>query len=135
VLRVARVAHRDDEVVLDVLVGEHRGARRDPSHQRDDDALGAVGVGQRHGPGLGRVLGQEASALEVRQLRVNARGGREPHGLADFADGGRITAPVDGGGDEVHDPALPGGERSGLGCLGRVAGVHGVHGVHVGASF
>ena len=110
VLGVAGEPHRDHEVVLDVLFGEGGRPGSDPAEQRHDDPFRPRRVRKGHRPGLRRVLVQQPASLEVRELRVDARGGREAHRLPDLADGGGVAALPDGGPDEVQDPLLAGGE-------------------------
>ena len=70
-LRVAGVPHLDDEVVLDVLLRENGCPRRDPSDERHDHPLGVWTPASSRGAWSG--LSSRAPALEVRELRVDAR--------------------------------------------------------------
>ena len=90
-------------------VGQDGGAGRDPPEQRHHGAVD-LRLGQRHRPGLGRVLRQQALALEVGELRVDARGRGQTDRLADLADRGRVAAGADGLRDDVEDPLLPGSD-------------------------
>ena len=90
-----------------MLRGEHGGAGRDPADDGHGHAVGPRLV-RADRAGLRRVLVEQASTLEVRQLGVNARGRGQPDGLADLTDGGGVAPLSNGLRDEVQDPALPG---------------------------
>src|SRR6185436_7624248 len=60
---------------------------------------------------LRRVALDEARALEVREVSVNGRGGREANRLADLADGRRVPVRVRVLRQEVENLALPLGEQ------------------------
>ena len=93
------------QVLLDVLIGEDRRPGGDaPDHRHRHRRRARLGEG--HGSGLGRVLSQEALALEVRELRVHARRRREPDGLADLADRRRVPPLAHGLRDDLEDPLL-----------------------------
>jgi hypothetical protein len=89
-----------------VLGGEDGGAGGDPAEDGDDRSLHSRLV-DLDGPWLGRILVQEALALQVRELAVDAGRGGQSHRLADLPHGGRIAALAHGLTDELEDPLLP----------------------------
>src|ERR1019366_3364994 len=114
VLAARDLGHR--HVLLDVLLRQHRLTGGHRAEQREafraHDAADAVHraphrpVQQLDGPGLRGVAPQKADLLQVGQMRVHGRRGRQAHRLADVAHRGRVA--VLGGvlADEVEDLLL-----------------------------
>ena len=138
-----RCRHLD--VVLDVLLGEHRLARGDSAHHGQPgphDATHAL-HGAAHRPveeldraRLGRVAPQQPDLLQVGQVGVHRRGRRQPDGLADVPHRGRVSVLGRVLADEVVDLLLalrqlladvhvaqaPSGARGTNMCSGSLAG-------------
>ncbi len=119
----------DPELVLDVLLGQERSARRDLAEERQPVLLDRRLFAARLAPvadqveraWLRRVAAQEAGALEIREMCVDRGGGGEPDGLADLTHGRGIAVPVDVVDEELPDLLLPCGEHRA--SLVRAAGV------------
>jgi hypothetical protein len=107
---LARLAPRQVRhlhVLLDVLLGQDRLAGRDVADQRQprpdraahavDHVLHGTGeilthaVQQLDGARLGRIAAQQPEPLEVGEMRVDGRRGRQADGLADVPDGRRVA--------------------------------------------
>src|SRR4051812_20184319 len=114
VLAAGDLRHLD--VVLDVLLREQRLARGDVADQRDagglDDRLHGVRRGGRRaiqqldGPRLRRIAPQQTNLLQVRQVRVDRGGRREPDRLPDVPHRRRIAVARGVLFDEVEDLLL-----------------------------
>jgi hypothetical protein len=87
-----------------------------PCRARRRDAADRA-IEQLDGARLGRIAAQQAGLLEVRQVRVDGRGGRQPDRLADVAHGGRIAVARRVLLDELEDLLLALGEVHGGGSL------------------
>ena len=104
------------DVLLDVLLGEHRLAGGDRAEQRQPfgrpmpriaaDGVADRAVEQLDRARLGRVAPQQADPLEVRQVRMHRRRRREPDRLPDVAHRRRIAVPRRVPADEVEDLLL-----------------------------
>ena len=81
-------------------------------HRRDllRDGGGIRPLHQGQGPALAPVLAQVAQLLQMLNMKMHGGGGLQPHGLADFPDGGRIALVADKGRDIVVDSLLHGGQ-------------------------
>jgi hypothetical protein len=71
----------------------------------------ALSADQLEGARLRRVAPQQPGPLEVREVRVDRRRGREADLLADLADGRRVAVAVDVLDEEVPDLLLAGREH------------------------
>ena len=115
---------REGERLLDVLVGQHAGARchvADQRHVADRPPFDG-GAGRRveadlHGPRLAGVAADEAPVLEGGQVGVDGRRGGEADRRADLADRRWIAALSGLGVDELKDLLLSLAEP----CLGHGA--------------
>src|SRR5207302_2048893 len=101
-------------VVLDVLLGKERAARRDLAEKRQRVDLGfrpPAPAGELEGAGLRRVAPEEPGPLEVCEMRVHRRWRGEPDRLADLAHGGWVAVALDVADEELPDLLLARGQR------------------------
>src|SRR5579859_221739 len=109
---------REEDVLLDVLLGQDGGAGGDVADDRHRDGVAALLVellvlDQLHGARLAGVAADEASALQLIQVVVHGRARAEAHGLADFTHARRVVPDLGDVADVVEDLCLPVGELIG----------------------